>query len=248
MFEPDTIAIVAIAFLIAGIVKGTIGLGLPIISIAILAATVGLKSAVALFLVPAMATNCWQAFTGGHFTELLRRLWPMFATAIVGIWVGVQILASADARVLSIALGIVLVVYATIALLRAKMPSPGTWEPWMTPVVGVAGGVMFGVMGNFLVPGVLYIQALGLPRDMFVQALGMTFLIISTTLALLLSRYSLMPTETLAMSAAALVPTAVGMYIGQRLRSSLSEAQFAKAVLVAIGLAGVFMIVRAMSG
>jgi uncharacterized protein len=244
MFTFEVFAAVAAAFILAGFVKGVVGLGLPIISIAILAATIGLKSAVALFLIPAMATNLWQAFTGGNFLVLLRRLWPLLATAMVGIWFGVKILAIADNNQLSIALGSILVVYAAIGLTRAEMPKPGRFEPWLTPVMGATGGVMFGMMGNFMVPGVLYIQSLGLPRDMFVQALGLTFLVISITLAFSLQRHAMMPLDTVLLSAFALIPTAIGVFTGQALRKRLSEAQFRKIVYVAIGVAGVYMIVR----
>ncbi|HUS95809.1 MAG TPA: sulfite exporter TauE/SafE family protein [Hyphomicrobiaceae bacterium] len=245
MFDVEVVAIVAVAFLVAGFVKGVVGLGLPVISIAILSATVGLKAAVALFLVPAMVTNIWQALTGGNLFTLVRRLWPLLITAIGGIWIGVKILVAADVNLIATALGVVLVVYALLGLFQARMPKPGSWEPWLTPVIGAMGGVMFGMMGNFMVPGVLYIQSLGLPRDMFVQALGLTFLIISSTLAIVLSRHALMPIETAMLSAGALIPTMVGMFLGQKIRRLLSEAQFARVVFVAIGLSGVYMIVRA---
>lgn len=248
MLTAHVIAIVAIAFLLAGFVKGTVGLGLPIISIAILAATIGLKSAVALFLIPAMATNLWQAFVGGNLVWVLRRLWPLLLGAIAGIMVGVRILVTADASLLMVLLGLVMVFYATIGLTRAHISVPPRWEPWLTPIVGVAGGVMFGMMGNFMVPGVLYIQALGLSRDHFVQALGVTFLTISVTLAITLQRHSLMPLETVLMSAAAVVPTGIGVFLGQRFRKRLSEAQFRQVVLVAVGCAGIYMIVRSVIG
>jgi uncharacterized membrane protein YfcA len=64
MFSIEVLAVIAAAFLVAGFVKGVVGLGLPVISIAILAATIGLKSAVALFLIPAMATNLSKSLSG----------------------------------------------------------------------------------------------------------------------------------------------------------------------------------------
>lgn len=246
MFSIEVLAVIAAAFLVAGFVKGVVGLGLPVISIAILAATIGLKSAVALFLIPAMATNLWQAFSGGNFVVLLKRLWPLLIMAMIGIWFGVKVLVVADSNVLSIALGTILVIYTVIGLTRAEMPKPGRLEPWLTPVMGATGGVLFGMTGNFMVPGVLYIQSLGLGRDMFVQALGLTFLVISTTLAIALQRHALMPLETVMLSAFALLPTAVGVFTGQRLRKRLSEAQFRRIVFVAMGMAGIYMIVRSM--
>jgi uncharacterized membrane protein YfcA len=245
MLTAETLAIVAFAFLVAGFVKGVVGLGLPVISIAILATTIGLKNAVPLFLIPALATNAWQSLAGNHFRALLIRLWPLFAGAVIGIWIGVRILAYADAQWLSLVLGSLLVAYTLTGLTGARLPKPGHREAWLTPVMGTAGGVLFGMTGNFLLPGVLYVQSLGLSRDAFVQALGMTFMVISVTLVLALSRYSLMSKETAFVSALALVPTMIGVFVGQRVRKKLSEVQFRLIVLIAVGLAGVYMIVRA---
>ena len=50
----------------------------------------------------------------------------------------------------------------------------------MSPLMGGAGGLMFGMTGIMIVPGILYLQTLGLKRDTFVQALGLTFVTITT--------------------------------------------------------------------
>ncbi len=60
MWTPETLAVVATAFLLAGFVKGVVGLGLPTVALALLTATLGLREAVALMLVPSFATNLWQ--------------------------------------------------------------------------------------------------------------------------------------------------------------------------------------------
>ncbi len=244
MFAPDVLAAVAAAFLLAGFVKGVIGLGLPIISIAVLAAILGLKTAIGLFLIPALGTNIWQAVSGGNFKPLVVRLWPMLLAAVIGIWFGVKILALAPDAWMIIGMGGVLVVYGLIGLTRAQMPTPGRWEVVLSPIIGGVGGVMFGMLGNFMVPGVLYIQALGLKRDMFVQALGITFWVISLTLLFSLSQNALMSYEMLLVSTGALVPTGIGVFVGQRYRKSLSEVQFRKLVFVAVGVIGVYMMVR----
>ena len=65
MQDPVTLTVVALTFLLAGLVKGVIGLGLPTISLALLTAALGLPQAMALLLVPSFVTNLWQAVAGG---------------------------------------------------------------------------------------------------------------------------------------------------------------------------------------
>ena len=72
--DPLLLALVAATFLLAGAVKGVIGMGLPTVSLAILTATVGLHAAMALMVVPSFVTNLWQAMVGGHGRAILARL------------------------------------------------------------------------------------------------------------------------------------------------------------------------------
>ena len=67
MIDSYTIIIAVGVFIIAGTVKGVIGLGLPAISLALLTAAIDLPSAMSLMLVPSLITNIWQAVVGGEF-------------------------------------------------------------------------------------------------------------------------------------------------------------------------------------
>ena len=73
--EPAALAAIAAVFLLAGVVKGVIGLGLPTICLGLLILFVDLPSAMALLLAPSFVTNLWQACVGGHGAMLVRRLW-----------------------------------------------------------------------------------------------------------------------------------------------------------------------------
>src|SRR5262245_49595581 len=52
------------AFLLAGFVKGVIGLGLPTVSMGLLAVTMAPGQAIAIVIVPAIVTNVWQTLAG----------------------------------------------------------------------------------------------------------------------------------------------------------------------------------------
>lgn len=78
-----TLLAVAATFLVAGAVKGVIGLGLPTVSLALLTVTIGLPQAMAVLLVPSFVTNLWQAASGGNGRVLLARLWPFLVAATV---------------------------------------------------------------------------------------------------------------------------------------------------------------------
>ena len=60
MFEP-LLLLVAAAFLLAGFIKGVIGLGLPTVSMGLLAVTMQPSHALAIVIVPAIITNIWTS-------------------------------------------------------------------------------------------------------------------------------------------------------------------------------------------
>jgi len=244
MWTAEVIAIVCATFLFAGWVKGVVGLGLPTIALALLAATVGLREAIALMLVPAMVTNVWQGLAGGAFTILLRRLWPMLLAGCLGTWFGVGILAQADAVLLTGLLGLMICAYAAFSLAAPQIPPPGPREVLLSPTFGAIGGVVAGLTGSYI-PGILYLQALGLSRDHLVQALGISFTVLTLALASALSRHDMMTRELWLMSAVAVAPAALGMVLGQVLRRRLSEALFRRVFFGALLLLGAYLASRA---
>ena len=80
-----TLSLLVIAtFLLAGMIKGVIGLGLPTIAMGLLGLAMAPSQAAALLIIPATVTNVWQLAFGGHLSKLLQRLWPMLLAICVG--------------------------------------------------------------------------------------------------------------------------------------------------------------------
>ena len=244
MWDAEIVAMVIGAFLLAGFIKGLIGLGLPIVTLACLGSTLGVREALTVFLIPGIATNIYQVLAGPALTPLLRRLWSFLAAAAVGIWIGVGVAAGAKSETLVTLLGITLCTYVAVTLLRAQLPPPGQREPWMSPLMGGLGGVMFGLTGIMIVPGILYLQTLDMSRHVFVQALGITFVTITVTLGISLTGRNLMTQDLALMSLFTLVPTALGLALGQRYRHHISESRFKRIFLVALFVIGLDMLRR----
>jgi uncharacterized membrane protein YfcA len=242
MTDPSTLLAIVATFLLAGAVKGVIGLGLPTVSLALLTAVIGLPQAMALLLVPSFATNLWQALAGGNLGAILRRTWPFMAMATVTVWLGALALTRLDAALLSVLLGVVLVAYAAINLGGLKLALPARQEYWLGPAFGAANGVLTGMTGSFVVPGVMFLQAIGLPRDMLVQAMGLLFMLSTLALAAALGGSGLLDAELGMISALALVPAMIGMVAGQRIRHRLSEQAFRTTLFLGLLTLGLYLI------
>src|SRR5260363_116236 len=76
---------IAFALTLAGFVKGALGLGLPTISVGLLAIAMPPGRALAIVIVPAVITNIWQTFAGPYLRDIAKRLWPLMAGTAIGI-------------------------------------------------------------------------------------------------------------------------------------------------------------------
>jgi uncharacterized membrane protein YfcA len=90
------LAFTAGAFLLAGFVKGVIGLGLPTVAIGVLGLMMTPAQAAAIMVAPALIANVWQAMTGKSLLPLLKRLWPMLAGICLGTFIAAKWLPSAN--------------------------------------------------------------------------------------------------------------------------------------------------------
>ena len=118
MLDPILFAI-AFVFMLAGFVKGVIGMALPTIVIGLLATSMPPAHAIAIVIVPAILTNIWQTFSGPYLKDIVRRLWPLLLCTCLGVWSGMGFLSGPYAPYGTILLGILLVVYSIVALARA---------------------------------------------------------------------------------------------------------------------------------
>src|SRR6476646_8308016 len=141
MFD-SLLILIAIAFLLAGFVKGALGLGLPTVSMGLLAVSMPQAQALAIVIVPAIVTNIWQTFVGPYLRDIIRRLWPLMLGTIVGIWLNAGALTGPDARYGSIVLGVLLVIYAVVGLSRFSFKVASKDEKWIGGIVGVTTGLI----------------------------------------------------------------------------------------------------------
>jgi len=105
VLEATTVAIVTATFLLAGTVKGIIGLGLPTVSLALLTVVFDLPTAMSLLLVPSFVTNLWQSIAGRHAKAILLRLWPFLVMATLTVWIGAAALVRVNVVALTGLLG-----------------------------------------------------------------------------------------------------------------------------------------------
>jgi uncharacterized membrane protein YfcA len=233
--------VVAGAFIVAGIAKGTLGIGLPPIAIGLMTLSVSLGDALAILTLPTMFTNTFQAFYGRRFFPLLGRFGVMGVASVVGVIGAATLLGKLGTPDMMGWLGILLVLYASLALFAWRPIMPRAAEWWASPLIGLASGAVAGLTGMAAVPFLPYMQSLQIARDELVQGLGIMFVFIMSALAVALIHQNIFTITNTVGSVAALVPTFLGVWIGQKLRRRTSPEVFRKIFLSGMLLLGLQM-------
>jgi hypothetical protein len=240
MFEP-LLLLVAAAFLLAGFVKGVIGLGLPTVSMGLLAVTMPPSHALAIVIVPAIVTNIWQTFGGPWLRDIIRRLWPLMVGTIIGIWLNAGMLTGPYARYGTIVLGVLLVIYAIIGLKKFSFKVAPRHEKWVGGIVGVMTGAISAATGVQVIPSMPFMQAIGMEMDELVQALGVFFTVATIALGFNLTSAGLLSASTALPGAVAMAAAFAGMFIGQSVRSRMQPEAFRRWFLIAMIFLGLYL-------
>src|SRR6185437_1794998 len=236
---------IAAVFLLAGFIKGVVGLGLPTVSMGLLAVTMAPSQALAIVIVPAVVTNLWQTFVGPYLRDIVRRLWPLMIGTAIGVWLNRGSLTGSYARYLPIALGVLLVIYAIVGLSKFAFKVAPRNEKWVGGIVGLITGVISAATGVQVIPSMPFLQAIGMEKDELVQALGVFFTVATLTLGFNLTSAGLLTAATALPGAIAMVCSFIGMLIGQAVRSRLQPDLFRRWFLIGMILLGTYLAVSA---
>lgn len=232
-------------FALAGMIKGTIGLGLPAVAMGLLTLFISPFQAATLLIVPSMVTNVWQLFAEGHVLRLVRRFWSLLMGIIVGsIWSVFPTLGHGEFQSEAL-LGGMLTLYGLYGLFAKNMPNLAPYEKYLSPVIGYLGGALTVATGVIVIPVVPFLQSLHLKRDDLVQSLGLAFTVSTLCLAVFLQQNPIeaMPFDY-KMALIALFPALVGMWLGTKIRYRIPEQKFRKVFFCGLVIFGGYMVLH----
>jgi uncharacterized membrane protein YfcA len=240
------LVVTILTFLLAGFVKGVIGLGLPTVSMGLLSLVMAPAKAAALLIVPSFVTNVWQLAAGPSFRRLAQRLWPMLAGVIIGTLAGTGLLTGSHAGQAAIALGLMLMLYAGLGVTSVRFAAPPSAEWWLGPLIGALTGLVTAATGVFVIPAVPYLGALNLDKEDMIQALGLSFTVSTIALAAALAAGGAFALGDVGASTAALAPALLGLAAGGAVRGRFSERTFRRVFFGGLLVLGAHLASRAL--
>lgn len=240
----DTLIIIAIMFLMAGTIKGLIGIGLPTIAISMMSLIIDARLAITLTIIPMFISNLWQVYRSGEIWETFQKYRVFSALLIISILISALSSKTIPSNFILIILGTVITVYAILSLLK--------WTPHISERYDIhaqAGfGMIAGILGGFTAiwapPMIIYLTSRQTPKEDFIRATGMLITIGSIPLLIGYIQNGLL-TKDIALSATfMIIPVLIGFAIGEHLRRYVSAQKFLKIVLCIFTIMGINLIYR----
>ena len=237
----------ALAFCLAGTVKGLIGMGLPLVAIALMSIVIEPRAAVPFVLVSSLVLNLVQILQMGGVRDIARRYTLLALAAAVSVWGGTELLFAVDQRIIEVLLGIVVCGYVAINVTRIPPALPRVWEARLAIPVGLALGVLQGATGSLAAPLAAWWQVLGLKKDEFIQASGYVLFIIVVPWAVSVVVKGAVTWEVAAVSAGLMIPALLGMFVGGRVRARVPEERYRNLILALLFVAGIGLFVKGLA-
>jgi len=245
-FDPLIITWCAFALFCGGLIKGTLGVGTPLLTVPLMALVVPAQTAVVLMAIPVVVANVWQAARARVVRSVVSRFWPMFLAIVGGTLAGVFILANIDDRTLLLVVGIVVIAFTILQASSYKLRIPSCVEKPVGMVFGCASGLVGGLSSMFGPMLIIYLVSLpGLDKERFVASISFLYIACVVPWALLLMWFGVLTWHLTLLSTLATIPVVVGLLLGERLRGRVSDDRFSRLVLGVLLVSGGTMLVRA---
>lgn len=241
------LAACAAAMLAGGLVKGVVGIGLPLLAMPVMVNFIPVHKAIALLILSSFTTSVWQSAHGGLFAPSVKRCWLLLLGIAIGVAISVKALATFDIKVLYLMLGVIVTAFATILHRRLVFTVAPRAERWVAPLTGIAAGLVGGLSMLFGPVYAMYLSGLKLDKESFVAAISIANVWATIVLAVAMTQYDLLGGADLAASLLALIPSSLGVLLGTRLRRHINEDLFRSMLAVVLFLIGLNLIRRAVT-
>jgi Sulfite exporter TauE/SafE len=152
---------------------------------------VDVKTAVAVLVIPNLVMDALQLRRQGPIGDAPHRLATLLVFTILGTIIGTKLLVALPARTVTLILGIFVLGFVALDLMRLAPRVPPGWERRLAPPVGLVSGIMGGITNAPGTALALYFVALGMDKREFVRSIAFTFLVVKSVQLATLGWYGL---------------------------------------------------------
>ena len=238
------IILTTVVFFVAGIVKGSIGMGLPIVSITLLSFYASPRLAMTLIIVPTLVTNFLQYYRSADRVDMVLSNKYLLVSLFVCTFSFSYFSFSLEQKTLSFLLGLMIFIFIIYRWTGFSL----SFGLGFDKIIQVLSGAIIGTAAGFTHVWAPTIAVLLLIRkankDQFVGLTGLYIFVGSLGLFSTHYFFELLDSQTSILSTLMIFPSVFGFLIGEKIRSFISEKLFEAFLIIFLLFASINLLYK----
>jgi hypothetical protein len=242
-----TTVLVGVALLFAAFVKGTSGMGFPLIATPMVTLLLDIRVAITILIIPNIVMDITQIFRGGFPYAAFRRFGWFFLLTVIGVFVGTKVLVTLPLWALNLGLGVMVLVFVVSSWLRCEFTISPRLEKILNPPAGFISGFINGLTNAAGPVLAIYLYSLKLEKREFIKSIATMFMVTKLSQLGAVSTWNLFNRSTLALSLVVTLFILLGFYAGLKTQDRINKETFSRWLLLLLFIVGVTLILRALT-
>ena len=199
-------------FFLGGLVKGTIGVGLPMVTLTLLSFLFDMKDSISFILIPVILTNLFQMLDGKNLQSIFKQTKFFLVSSVIFIIPGFLILRAINSKTILLILASLLIINSCLVLFNKIIVLKKYKSFQVQFIIGGLTGMTTGITSIYTIPFVFLIQSLKFNKDKLIQLMGLTFFLYSFCQFILFYSFSMISYQGLLFLSIACVSIFAGLY------------------------------------
>ncbi|MDC3140484.1 sulfite exporter TauE/SafE family protein [Alphaproteobacteria bacterium] len=242
-FEIITFVVILCSVFFGGIVKGSVGIGMSMFSVPLIAFILPPTKAMMLLCFPVIVTNFIQMDIKRGISN--SRFFPMFITLFLGILIGGKLILNLNLKTISIIIALTIIFFTSFNFLGLNLNwLKPKYEKIISIFIGFFSGILGGVSTFYAPPIITFLVSLNLAKENFIRTTATMYFLASIPLYSSLIFHGLGNFYDLLVSLIITAPALLGQYLGTKIRVRLSNEIFRKTILVILIIIGFLLLIK----
>ena len=233
----ENLVLIVFAVFLGGIVKGSVGIGMSMFSVPIIAFILPPTKAMMLLCFPVIFTNFLQMDIKRGVGSL--RFLPMFLALFLGLLIGGKLILNLSLNFISISIATVIIIFTSLNFFGISLKNiKKANEKILSVIIGFLSGILGGLTTFYAPPIITFLISINLDKEFFIRTTATMYFFASIPLYSSMLYHGLGNYYDLIMSLVLAVPAIIGQFFGSKIRKKLSNEIFQKLILIILIMIG----------
>ena len=233
----ENLVLIVFAVFLGGIVKGSVGIGMSMFSVPIIAFILPPTKAMMLLCFPVIFTNFLQMDIRKGVGSF--RFLPMFLALFLGLLIGGKLILNLSLNFISISIATVIIIFTSLNFFGISLKNiKKANEKILSVIIGFLSGILGGLTTFYAPPIITFLISINLDKEFFIRTTATMYFFASIPLYSSMIYHGLGNYYDLIMSLVLVVPAIIGQFFGSKIRKKLSNEIFQKLILIILIMIG----------